>query len=60
MMSDISVAEASRVVCDVYKSKKEFRDAAITSALSALKGLKGSYSDKEIATIITDRIFGRE
>ena len=60
MADNITLTEASKVICDVYKSNNEFRDATIASALSALKELKGGYSDKEIATIITDRIFGRE
>lgn len=54
---DFTLIDAVGVVRDAYNTNDDFRKGVRASALSVLKEIKGSYSDEEIATMITDRIF---
>lgn len=41
-----------------YTEDIEFRRATIASALSAIKELRGSHSDEEVAVAVCERLFG--
>ena len=51
---------SARIVKDAYELDEEFRRATIASILSAIKELKGSHSDEDVAVAIADRVFGDE
>ena len=59
-MSDVQLTYGATIVKNAYATNDEFREAVRASALSALKELKGSYRDVDIARMIADRIFGFE
>lgn len=50
--------ESAKVVKEAYELDEEFRRATIASILSAIKELKGSHSDDDVAVVIADRVFG--
>lgn len=59
-MSNVQLTYGAAIVKNAYATNDEFREAVRASALSALKELKGSYKDEEIARLVADRIFGLE
>lgn len=59
-MSNVQLTYGAAIVKNAYATNDEFREAVRASALSALKELKGSYRDVDIARMISDRIFGFE
>lgn len=59
-MMDIQLIAAVSVVKSAYATNESFRTSVRASALSVLREIKGSFSDEEIATLISDRIFGNE
>ena len=48
---------SARVVKEAYEVDEEFRRATIASVLSAIKELKGSHSDEDVAVAVADRLF---
>lgn len=51
---------ASKIVKQAYDTDKDYRGAVIASILSAIKELKGSHSDEQVAVAIAERLFGDE
>lgn len=52
------VSFATHVLRDEYGHDKEFRKAAVASVLSAIRDIKHSCTDENLARKIADRIFG--
>lgn len=50
--------ESAKVVKEAYDTNLDFRRSTIASILSAIKELKGSHSDEEVAVAIAERLFG--
>jgi hypothetical protein len=50
--------KSAKVIKEAYDSDGRFRDAVKASILSAMKELKGSCSDEQVAIAIAERLFG--
>lgn len=57
-MSGMEFHEHAAAVKQAYIEDAEFRRAAIASVLSAIKELKGSHSDEQVAVAVCERLFG--
>jgi hypothetical protein len=57
-MSGTEFYKHASAVKQAYVEDIDFRQAAIASVLSAIKELKGSHSDEEVAVAICERLFG--
>lgn len=49
--------QSAKVMTEAYEKDPEFKKATISSILSAIRELKGSHSDEEVAEMVADRIF---
>lgn len=57
-MSGMEFHKYASAIKQAYTEDIEFRRATIASALSAIKELRGSHSDEEVAVAVCERLFG--
>lgn len=57
MITGSMLFQAVKVMSAAYRENKHFRKATIASILSAMKELKGSHSDEDVAAAIANRLF---